>query len=152
MIARVCKYLLVSFLFAVALLCEGQTFVYVDSDAGNDTLCCANASFPCMSLSGALGLINASGESSSVVVILSNGVHLLRDELQIQEGVTDVTIEATSTHGAVVRCENERCGISVAGSVNVTITGIVLEHFGPYSVGFSLNGSENLRVYECIFR
>lgn len=140
------KKVLVSLLFFFCA-CATQTIINVDSSAGNDTLCS-----PCQSLGRTLELIN-NNDDQDVIVVLSNGVYLLQDELLIQEeNVMNITIMASSIHGAVIRCNSDGNGIIISRNVNATFVGIVLESCGPNSTGIFLNGSETLHLYDCIFR
>ena len=147
---------LLSLLLTVVVFCEAKRTINVDSDRGNDTLCVLDMSLdlPCQSLRVAVDIAQLRNNSKDLVLLLSNGVHLLLEELEIQGpmDLVSVSIQAISTHGAVIRCAEDSGGIVVERNVNFTLVGVVLEHCGPNSTAISVNAIDTLSLRQCIFR
>ena len=145
-------------LLTALILCDCQVVIQVDSRTGNDALCSVNTSTPCKSLGNSFGrilnLVNQDNDTAHGTLLLSDGVHLITERLEMQEPTMglSVRLEAASTHGAVIRCESDGSGITTARDVNITIVGVVIENCGPRSTGIVVNGSKTLLLQDCVFR
>ena len=142
-------------LLALCTFC-GATIINVDPERGNDSQCLSNASLdvPCQSLGMALNTTQLQNNSEDLTVLLSDGVHLLVEEIKVPgpPDFASVRIQAESTGGSIIRCGADGVGISIEENVNLAMVGVVLENCGPKSTGVSLNGSKTLTLHQCVFR
>ena len=143
--------------------------VYVDSNAGNDTVCLSlqdlgNSSnlVSCKTINKALGEVgcNSSCENNQPlhdsVVKLSDGVHILQDCIAILQG-ENVTVVAENTGMATIKCTNFGNtevwdNIVSCQTRGLAFKGIHFEGCGPLSSNVFINRSTDVLFEDCSFR